>query len=837
MPIRTRRLAAGIACAIAASAFGLPYAAWAQATSNQPAPPSSAAAPASATQLGKITVTAQSRTQEVQDVPIALSILTAQQLDTVAATDLSRMGVFVPGLVVDNTDPTQPTYRIRGIETDDFGIGTDSAVGVYVNGVYQTRSGGALMALNDVARIEVLKGPQGTLFGRNTAAGAISIITNEPSDKLEGNARVRYGEYGRRYADALLNVPINQDMALRLSVLDNQSDGWLRDAATGQHFGKDDEFGARAVWRWNVTPDTRVLFAWDHDRLKQPSRIDVGLVPLSATDLYQRAPFPANPANFYNPLHAPLFNDSGDGRESRRYNAATLTIDHTFSWGSLTSTTNWTGYDISHLEDGDGTDHVTTHLDTGVFGKGHTWYQDFKFSGSNDLLDWVAGASYYSENADQTSLARINTDTYDTLAINSGIGAQFTPTGTLFGYFDSLLKSFGLPYHLLGDPWTETVDNTLHSKSYAGYGDVIWHLTDKLNLTTGLRYTRDEKDFTWYTPTRYAPQLDATITQLNAAGLLDLAPILSGGKLTKQQLIGILTQNQIFPSAVNQLVDRNNHWKDFSPRLVLDYKFTPDVMGYASLAKGYKAGGYNSTEPGSEFTPEKVWNLETGLKTVFPAQHLLLNASLYTYRYDDRQTLTVVPSSNGLGVPQYQISNTNQKANGIDLEAQWLPIDDLRLSFNASYIDSKYGSARVPAGVDANGLPLYLNVSGQPVDEPKMSYALAGGYTWHEVANGSLTFNANYGFRGPQRCNDSSVFQGKCSLPTNFDLNRAQQRTDIRLDWNARGDRWGLGVFVNNLFDQRYVTGVNTVSESVLGTPYAYITPPRMWGVEARVKF
>ncbi len=841
MLIRANRLAAGIACVLCAGALGHAPDAHAQQAGGTaaPAPAASTAppAPSDATELGKITVTAQSRSQEMQQVPIAMAIVTAKQIDTVAATDISRLGLFVPGLVVDPTDPTQPTYRIRGIETDDFGIGTDSAVGVYINGVYQTRSGGSLMALNDVARIEVLKGPQGTLFGRNTAAGAISIVTNQPTDKFEGDARIRYGNYGKRYGDALLNLPINKDMALRVSVLDNQSDGWLKDAATGQHYGKDDEWGARAVYRWNVTPDTQVLLSWDHDRLKEPSRIDVGLVPLSATDLNQRAPFPANPASFYNPLNAPFFNSATDGREERNYNAGTLTVDHNFSWGTLTSTTNWSSYSMSHIENGTGLDHVTDYLNTGVIGSGHTWYQEFKFSGANDLLDWVAGVSYYQEHARETSLARVNTDTYDTLALNTGAGLQYTPTGTIFGYFDSVLKAFGLPYHLLGDPWTETVNNSGNFKSMAGYGDVIWHLSDRLDLTTGLRLTRDEKDFTWFTPPRSAPQLDATLAQMQAAGLLNLVPILTGGKVSAAQLISILTQNQIFTTAVNQLVQKRNTWNDASPRLVLDYKFTPDIMGYASLAKGYKAGGYNGTEPDSQFAPEKVWNFETGIKSTFPDQHVLLNASAYYYRYDNRQTLTVVPSTAGLNVPQYQVSNTNQAAKGLELEVQWVPLSDLRFGFNASYINSKYTHASVPAGLDASGNPVYLNVSGQPVDEPKLSYAVNGSYTWHDVAHGDLSFTANVGFRGPMRCNAASVYQGKCSLPTNFDLNSAQHRTDLRLDWTASGGRWGLGAFVNNLFNQRYVTGLGTVSQSVLGTPYAYITPPRMYGVEARVKF
>jgi iron complex outermembrane recepter protein len=352
-----------------------------------------------------------------------------------------------------------------------------------------------------------------------------------------------------------------------------------------------------------------------------------------------------------------------------------------------------------------------------------------------------------------------------------------------------------------------------------------------------VRFTHDEKDFTWFTPPRYAPQLDATLAQMQAAGLLNLVPLLTGGKVTGQQLLNILTQNQIFTTAVNQLVAKNAEWNNKSPRFVLDYKFTPDVMSYISFAKGYKAGGFDGTEPGAEFAPEKVWNAETGVKTTFPDQNLLVNASAYYYRYNNRQTLTLIPSSGGLEVPQYQVSNTNQAAKGLDLQVEWVPLDNLRLAFNGGYIDSRYTHAEVPIGVNAAGQIQYANVSGQPVDEPKVSYSVNGAYTWHDVFSGHLTFSANYGFRGPLRCNDASVYQGKCSLPTNFDLNASQKRTDIRLDWTTNSGRWGVGIYVNNLFNQRNVIGLGTVSESVLGTPYAYVTAPRMYGAEFRVKF
>ena len=839
MFIRKGRLASSIACALFFSVLGATNQAAAQDASATPTTPTTdkpaakKPTPADATKLGLVTVTAQSRTQEMQDVPIAMNIVTAAKLESVAATDLSRMNGFLPGVVVDGTDATQPTYRIRGIETDDFGIGTDSAVGVYINGIYQTRNGGSLMALNDVARVEVLKGPQGTLFGRNTAAGAISIITNDPTDKFEGDARIRIGDYGKRYGDAKLNIPINKDMALRISVLDNQSDGYVKDAATGQHFGKDDEWGARVVYRWNVSPDTQIHLSYDHDRVNQPSRMDVGLIPLPANNLYARAPFPANPSTFYNPVNAPFYDSATDGREQRNYNDMTFSFDHNFSWGDFTATTNWTSYDMSHVESGTGLQQVTEYLDTGVISSGHTWYQEFKFSGNTDLLDWVAGASYYQEHANQTNLARVNTDTYDTLALNTGVGKQYTPTGEIFGYFNSVLQSLNLPYTLLGDPWTETVYNTGKYNSGAAYGDVIWHLSDDLNLTTGLRLTRDEKDFTWYTPTRSAPQLDATLDQLQQAGLLNLVSVLTGGKVTGQQLVSLLQQNQIFALSVNQLIQRRNTWNDASPRVVLDYKFTPDVMGYASLAKGYKAGGYDGTQPGSEFQPEKVWNFETGFKSTFPEYNLLFNSSLYYYRYDDEQTLTVVPSTQGFNVPQYSVSNTDQAAKGMDVDVQWMPIDNLRLAFNGGYIDSRYTHASIPTGISTTGQIEYANVSGQPVDEPKVSYSASGAYTWNDVANGHMTFDLTYGFRGPLRCNDASVYQGKCSLPTNFDLNRAQQRTDARLDWNAPGDRWGRWLLRQQRVQPALCLGVR--SGVRIGAGYAVCVCHRAAHVRRRI--
>ena len=250
--------------------------AWAQ----QAQAPADPASENEATELDRIVVTAQSRTQELQDVPIALQVLDDRMIQDVAAEDLGDLDSFVPGLQINSVQPTQPSIALRGISTDDFGIGTDPAVGVFIDGVYTGRSGGILLPLTDVERIEVLKGPQGTLFGRNTAAGAVSVITKRPSNETEAAAKLRLGNYGKQYVEAMANIPLSDRAALRLNGLLNTSDGWLQDGATGKDLGGDNVWATRAALQLNITENTNALLSWDHESLDQRGRPTTGIVPL-----------------------------------------------------------------------------------------------------------------------------------------------------------------------------------------------------------------------------------------------------------------------------------------------------------------------------------------------------------------------------------------------------------------------------------------------------------------------------------------------------------------------------------------------------------------------------
>jgi iron complex outermembrane receptor protein len=460
-------------------------------------------------------------------------------------------------------------------------------------------------------------------------------------------------------------------------------------------------------------------------------------------------------------------------------------------------------------------------LDTGVQGRGHSGYGELRLSATGTRLDWTLGASLWREDAAQTSLARANTDTVDTLARNRGLPTG-TPDGSVYGYFDALLRQAVLPWRLLGEPISERIDNHGRTQAASAFADATWHLGERVDLTTGVRYTRDARRFSWYTPPRSAPGLDRSLDQMAQAGVLALAAQLA--HTTPQALRAAFSRNLLYADAVGQDVQRRSHWNDVSPRLVLDWRLAPHAMAYASLAKGYKAGGYNAVQVNSQFAPEHVWNLETGLKTLLPGR-LLFDLAAFAYRCDDRQALTLVPTSIGAGVPQYRVSNTDQQAHGLELETRWRPAGALALGLRASWTAATYRHAVTATGLD---------LAGQPVGEPLLSYALDASYRWRGIAGGDVLVSATHGYRGRNRCNDDSRLQGTCAPGTPFAVGGARRRTDLRLDWSSANDHWGVGLYAVNLFDQRYVESIGNVTTAVLGTPWAYVTPPRSWGVELR---
>ncbi len=772
--------------------------------------------------VADIVVTAQLRAQSLQDVPISVQVVSGDQIADLAADDISDIAAFIPGLEVTASSPTQPRYAIRGVSTSDFGVGTDPAVGVYIDGIYSGRSGAAVLAFNDIERIEVLKGPQGTLFGRNAAAGAVAVVTKKPSEKFEALLAARAGNFGKYRAEAMLNLPLGDTLALRVNGLYNKRNGLFRDAATGQRLSREKNWAARAQLAWRPTTETEVIASWTHDGLDQDARPAIGIVTILPGAIPQADP---PTSSYINPFTAPLRNDVIGLAERRNLDEFTLRATHDFGGIELASITSYREFTTNNREDEDGTNRIDLYFDTNNREENSSFYQELRLSGTGDTLDWLVGASFFDENADQVS---------DTFAFTDSIGTTLgnVAGGNFFGLVESFIPS-DVPATLFGHGWREAMINRGDYKAYAVFGDAIWHVTDRLNLTVGARYTKDKKRFSWLNGPREAPEFDQAIALLDDAGVLG-ALGLTPADLTFDLVFDLNNFDGVACDNGGNVTEGSpcvlsDSFSDFSPRVVLDYRINDDVMVFASYAQGYKAGGFNSVQPGSRFTNEDVDNYEVGIKSQFRDLGLTLNTSVFHYIYKNRQSirLTVPP---GTTIPQYVTDTSDEQAWGADFGTAWSPRDvPLRLWANAQYIDATYKRRINSAGQD---------LSGEPTGTPKWAYSLGGSYGFELGNSGDLEFQVSHAYTGACRSNSESLGQGTCGGGiAAFSLGTARGRTDFRLQWTSDNERIEVGVFANNAFKNRYVEGVNNITAATLGTPFASLSPPRFYGADIRLKY
>ena len=766
--------------------------------------------------LGVVEVTGQSRVQQLQDVPITMQVVGGDKLRSLGAANIASIDAFVPGLQVDAAQPTQPSYTMRGIGSGDFGIGTDAPVGIYVNGVYTGKTGGALMNFNDVKRIEVLKGPQGTLFGRNAAGGAISVVNNEPSQQQEFSGLVRFGNQGARQAEALINQPLSDSLALRFSAVGTHKDGWVRNSVDGKNYGGEHAWGTRLSLRWNGD-ETTALLSWEHEKLNQRMR-PVFLMPSSPS-------FPVNPSQWVDPRGRTLAMDASPSGESRTFDGLTLRIERPTAWGELTSITAYRHFNSQNIQDNDGTGLRAHYLSSGNIEGNSTWQQEFRLNGKSDKVNWVAGISAYLEHARQNSQVNTYTEALDTVLLNSP-AAGLAPYATVTG----IAQMLGIPgVNLLGQSWQENMFSRGDYKAFAVYGDAIWKLGEKTNVTTGVRFTRDEKRFSWLNPLRIAAGLDAQLAALDAAAFF---PTLVGAGLMTAEQAGalqyLMTNNLEFGnlSTMNTPLKVKTSWNDVSPRLVLDHHLDKNTMLFASATRGYQAGGFNSLNVNGRYEPERVTNYELGAKGTVAGSGLFYNAALFHYDFTNLQNLTLVPATTPTGVPSYQVTVSDQVATGLDIEAQWQIDRVWRLSGSAELINQTYKHYKAPGSG--------ASLAGQPVGTPRVSATL-GVDARVPMQGGVGSFGLNWGYVGAQRCNDDSVSQGNCVQGSNFKVGEAMQRVDARLGWEAPGKRWGAALLVNNLLDKQYVRWTSMMG-APFGTPYGWVTPPRSVMLELSAK-
>ncbi|OFA01812.1 TonB-dependent receptor [Duganella sp. HH101] len=771
-----------------------------------------------ADEIPSVVVTAQSRKQFVQDVPMTIQVLTAKDIDAIGAKDLGDLNGYIPGLVVDAVEPTQPGFGIRGVQTGDFGIATDSPVGIYVDGVYTGKTGGALMNFIDIQRIEVIKGPQGTLFGRNSAAGAIAITTNEPGKEVDAAGRVKLGKYGRANADVMINLPISDTFAARLVAVRSGSEGWVDNTSTGKKSGGDKDWATRLMLRKDFDA-AKLVFAWEHENMEQYGRPAFGVIkdprlPLGGyTGVYDAA----YTANFVNPFTAPLQNDQ-QGTEGRMFDGATLRFETPLAGMVFNSTTAYRRFTTHNITDNDGGNRPDLYLTTQDAKRARSFQQEFKLSGKSGQLDWIAGLSFYHNNEHQDAGAFVTTGTLDTLSQFAGGQPNFA---MLFGG----LAAAGLPG--VGPDtvfsWDESHYSDVRTRSASIYGDTIWHLSPSTNVTAGLRYTQDKKQMTWFVPGRVSPQLDNFLNSYGPLAGLDASAFPS---------------NVIFSTAAQLAaspVTREKDWTDWSPRLVLDHKLNQDTLLFTSLSRGYQAGGFNIFTPPNpaapaaagkdpSFAPEKMTNFEAGVKLALPALRATVNASLFAYKFKNLQDIQLYSVGT---VPTYNVVSSDQKAHGLDLDGRIRISPRVTVFGGMEYIDQTYTRYQ---RLDAAG-NVTLDLGGQPVGTPRVT-AMAGVNLNWETLGGRSSLNFQGTHATAQRCNNDTA-KLQCLSTAQLKTGKATSKFDLRLAWDSPSSRYGVALLVNNVFDQRYITNLGGQTEQY-GGPYAYLTPPRMIAVEFR---
>jgi iron complex outermembrane receptor protein len=786
----------------------------AQVTPESPSTPAQAEGP----QVEDIVVTAQRREQSLQKVPISVTAFSAATIASLSAESIGDLDSFTPGLSINDTSVTQPSFAIRGVQTDDFGIGTEPSVGIFVDGIYSGRSGSSLIFFNDIKRVEVLKGPQGTLFGRNTSGGAISIITNKPSDKRELVGTIQVGNYNKVRADATVNIPLTDTLYLRLNGVSNYRKGYLTDALTGEKREGENNKSGRAALRWAPTSDTDFVLAYDHDDTNKDGPFAIGISTNALS---------TDPAG-------PFANDVIGDKETRILNAVSFTATHHAGPLTFTSISSFKHFETHNREDEDGTADPTRYFDTENIEKNSSLYQEFRVGFDNDRLSAIAGVSYFHERGRQTSAATLLTDSLDRLL---GDAAGF-PVFSLLNLYGGL-PVFGLQYR-------EDMNNRAANDSYAAFGDATYKLTDRLSLTAGIRYTHDLKKFTWSNGTFIAPGLDA----ISAPGSLYNAIIgvdafpdvpISVSDFYRATVGG---NGVIFDVGALEGVPftRRAAFSDISPRFVVQYDLNDDVHLYASASRGYKAGGFNSTEINSFFEPEKVWNFEGGFKSELFDRRVRFNLSGYYFKYKNRQSISLEANTNPnclltpipagtVCLPQYVTRSGDSEAYGVDLESQFVLSRDFRVGVTAGLIESKWVT-RIEQGVD---------ISGQPTGEPAFRGIVSAHYD-HDIGHGSIFADASYSYTSHQRLNDAqraidttiAPFVDWSKLGA---LRSARNIVNAKIGWRSPNDHVSIAVYAENLLDKRYYRTLNTISADIFQTPYVRADRPGFYGVELGFKF
>ena len=625
--------AAGLILASAAFATGAQAAA-AAATSNDP------------TALAEVVVTATRREESLQKVPVAVTAITADQLTKIHVTTIEDLQYSVPNLVFGGESTARrPDIALRGVDSGTRVPGFEGSIGFFVDGIYQPFPAQWNNPILDIDRLEVLYGPQDTLFGKNTVAGAISITTKKPTNKFSVDATAEYGNYNYYLARLTVNVPIIDDkLFARATAFIDRRDGYVTNVYDGKKLDGLDQQGARLALRFE--PDSHLSINFSADMYEDFSG---ELQSQTIGGLYSTG----NPRTV---------NLNTDPETSRYLYNVGLSADYTTTSGAkFSSITGWSTVRAHYHMDEDG--NPANLWQTDIFDKANDFSQEFRFtSPKSDKFDYLGGVYFlYSYWAQPGGIQILPGDPDST---PGGLGF-LTPSGAI-----------------------STADATgkrVTSLSYAGYINGNYHFNDKLTLSLGGRISHDDK------------ALDYPGQPNFGGNFLNLC------KLGASLHIGCILPNGAYPT-LPAYAD-NLGETGYTGSASLSYQATPDALIYAKIGNGFKAGGWNSdlshTSPPDRFAPEHVINYEIGAKTEFFDHHLRINGDIFYEEYQNKQETIFVSILEG-----FHITNAaSASIKGVEISST-LALGDFTFNASGGYIDPTYNNFQCSATVNCRGQQL-----------------------------------------------------------------------------------------------------------------------------------
>ena len=736
---------------------------------------------ANSSQLETVTVTTRRREESSQDVPTPMSVVSGQNLETQRVYRIQDLQQLVPSVNVAYMHARQSSVSIRGLGNNPASDGLEGSVGLYIDNVYLGRPGMAVFDLMDIEQLEVLRGPQGTLFGKNTTAGVINISTRAPTFTPERSIETSVGEDGYFQTKGTISGPLNDELAGRFSAYRTRSDGDIKNEYNGHDLngGSRDGFRAQLLFKPNEDFNLRWIGDYNEEDSSAGTRVLYDTGPtINGVNLYSARAAAAG-ATLVNGSHRKVNLDSDQhvtvhqGGTSVEANWA-LPSDFT-----LTSISSYRFWNFTPKND-DGLN-VPASYNAGVSVEDKQYSQEFRLaSPKGEFFDYVVGAYYFGNDLDNKSFAYYGPQA----DIWNG-----TPAGALAN-----IGSVG--------------NGHIKTDSFALFAQGTWHLTERLDFTAGVRGTYEEKN-AWVT--RDAPVGGTAVTGAAATVRRGRAGAYDSG-------------------------DLNQYSSSPSGLLNLSYRITDDVLGYATVSHGEKSGGVNlsvgsAPAAGADsllIGTERANNAELGFKSTLWDRRLQLNANVFWTQVNAYQT----NAYDDVNRVQYLTNAGSVRSRGVEFESTVIPLRGLTLNFNGSFNDVSYLSYK-----DAPCPPEISQAPGAPASCDLSGHQVVGASKWIGNANGEYKWNLDNGFE--PYVTGSYAFRSKAvGTVEDSDYGQIPSYAVVNLSTGLRGDfnqgQWDISLWLKNAFDKTYYTtlwtGGNGGYEGLLGTP-------RTLGVTGRYDF